>query len=75
MKKECVFAPVMVFPVRRRLMGWTIASVRSICGAHHRIFCKMVCFHMRSFDFAGDFPFSASEERIFTGMHGHVLRW
>ena len=50
-------------------------SVRSICGAHHRIFCKMVCFHMCSFDFAGDFPFSASEERIFTGMHGHVLRW
>lgn len=72
MKKECV----MVFPVRRRLMGWTIAYLCGVfAAAHHRLFCKMVCFHMRSFDFAGDFPFSASEERIFTGMHGHVLRW
>lgn len=34
MKKEHVFAPVMVFPVRRRLMGWTIAYLTGIFAAN-----------------------------------------
>ena len=33
MKKSPGFAPVMLFPVRRRLMGWTIAYLSGIFAA------------------------------------------
>lgn len=34
MEKKHIFAPVMVFPVRRRLMGWTIAYLTGIFAAN-----------------------------------------
>ena len=66
----------MVFPVRRRLMGWTIAYLCGVFAAHIIGYSvKWSVFICALSILLGDFPFSASEERIFTGMHGHVLRW